>query len=51
MAARAAVQVWTAEPQPEAAIQVKAPAGGWDSVPARANPGAGARTSRAGTST
>jgi localization factor PodJL len=32
MTARAAVQVWTAEPQPEAATQVKAPAGGWDAV-------------------
>ncbi len=32
MSARAAAQVWTAEPQPEAAIQVKAPAGGWDAA-------------------
>ena len=32
-AARAAVQVWAAEPQPEAATQVKAPAGGWDGAP------------------
>jgi localization factor PodJL len=30
MAARAAAQVWVAEPQPEAAVQVKAPPGGWD---------------------
>ena len=29
-AARLAVQTWTAEPQPEAATEVKAPAGGWD---------------------
>jgi localization factor PodJL len=29
-AARAAVEAWTAEPQPEAATQVKAPPGGWD---------------------
>jgi localization factor PodJL len=34
MAARAAAQVWTAEPQPEAATQVKVPAGGWDAVAA-----------------
>jgi localization factor PodJL len=34
MAGRAAVQVWTAQTQPAAAIDVKAPAGGWDSVPA-----------------
>jgi localization factor PodJL len=32
MTARAAVQVWTAEPQPEAATQVKLPTGGWDAV-------------------
>ena len=32
MAARAAAQVWTAEPQPEAATQVKVPSGGWDGV-------------------
>ena len=38
MAARAAAQVWTAEPQPEAAIQVKAPAGGWDAAGAPAPP-------------
>jgi localization factor PodJL len=37
MAARAAAQVWTAMPQPEAAVQVKAPAGGWD-TPAPAAP-------------
>jgi localization factor PodJL len=35
MAARAAVQAWTAQPQPEAATQVRA-AGGWDSAPAAA---------------
>jgi localization factor PodJL len=35
MAVRAAVQTWTAQPQPEAATQVKA-AGGWDSAPAAA---------------
>jgi localization factor PodJL len=37
MAARAAVQVWTAEPQPEAAIEVKTPAGGWDAAAAPAS--------------
>jgi len=38
MAVRAAVQVWTAEPQPEAATDVTAPPGGWDSVPAPTTP-------------
>src|SRR3954453_1272746 len=32
MTARAAAQVWTAEPQPDAAIQVKVPTGGWDAI-------------------
>ena len=32
-AAKLAVQTWTAEPQPEEATTVKAPAGGWDKVP------------------
>ena len=36
MAARAVAQVWTALPQPEAAVQVKAPAGGWDTTAAAA---------------
>jgi localization factor PodJL len=45
MTARAAVQVWTAEPQPEAATQVKAPAGGWD---ATATPSAAKRRVGAG---
>jgi localization factor PodJL len=45
MTARAAVQVWTAEPQPEAATQVKAPAGGWD---ATATPSAARRRVGAG---
>jgi localization factor PodJL len=49
MSARAAVQVWTAEPQPEAAIQVKAPAGGWDAAGAPA-PAPAAPARRAGTS-
>jgi localization factor PodJL len=35
-AAHAAVRTWVAEPQPEAATQVKAPAGGWDGAPAPA---------------
>jgi localization factor PodJL len=38
MAARAAAQVWNSEPQPEAAIQVQAPAGGWDAVATPAGP-------------
>src|SRR5215467_6793721 len=33
-AANAAVRTWVAEPQPEAATQVKTPAGGWDGAPA-----------------
>jgi localization factor PodJL len=36
MAARATAQVWTAAPQPEAAVQVKTPAGGWDAAAAAA---------------
>jgi localization factor PodJL len=35
-AARAAVQSWTPEPQPEAATQVKTPPGGWDTAAAAA---------------
>jgi localization factor PodJL len=35
-AANAAVRAWVAEPQPEAATQVKTPAGGWDGAPAAA---------------
>jgi localization factor PodJL len=31
-AAQAAVQAWTPEPQPEAALQVKTPPGGWDTA-------------------
>jgi len=30
------VRTWVAEPQPEAATQVKTPAGGWDGTPAAA---------------
>jgi localization factor PodJL len=52
-AARLAVQTWTAEPQPAAAIEVKAPPGGWDHAvapakprkPARARPHKGASQS------
>jgi len=33
-AAHAAVRTWVAEPQPEAATQVRTPAGGWDGTPA-----------------
>jgi len=36
VAAHAAVRTWAAEPQPEAATQVKTPAGGWDGTPAAA---------------
>jgi localization factor PodJL len=35
-AAHAAVRTWVAKPQPEAATQVKGPAGGWDGTPAAA---------------
>jgi hypothetical protein len=35
MAVRAALQTWTAQPQPEAATQVKG-ASGWDGAPAAA---------------
>jgi len=37
-AARAAVQAWAAQPQPEGAAEVKEPAGGWDSTPAPSTP-------------
>ncbi len=39
-ATQAAVQKWSAEPQPEDAISVKAPAGGWDA------PAKGAQTTK-----
>jgi localization factor PodJL len=32
-AAMAAAQAWQAQPQPDAAVQVRAPTGGWDGVP------------------
>ena len=35
-AAMQAAQAWQAQPQPEAAIQVRVPSGGWDGVPAPA---------------
>ena len=35
-AAHTAVRTWVAEPQPQAATQVKTPAGGWDGTPAAA---------------
>lgn len=38
-AARLAVKTWTAQPQPDEAINVKAPSGGWDAT-ARAAPAA-----------
>lgn len=37
-AAKLAIQTFTPEPQPDAAINVAAPAGGWDSAPAQATP-------------
>jgi localization factor PodJL len=37
-AARLAIQTFTPEPQPEDAVNVAAPAGGWDSAPAQAAP-------------
>jgi localization factor PodJL len=37
-AARLAIQTFTPEPQPEDAVNVAAPAGGWDSAPAPAVP-------------
>jgi localization factor PodJL len=36
-AARLAIQTFSAEPQPDDAISVATPAGGWDSAPAQAN--------------
>jgi localization factor PodJL len=36
-AAKLAIQTFTAEPQPDDAINVASPAGGWDSAPAQAN--------------
>ena len=45
----AAIEAWTAQPQPEAATQVKAPAGGWDSAqpPAKRDGGPEPKASRA----
>ena len=37
-AARLAIQTFTVEPQPDDAVNVAAPAGGWDSVPVQATP-------------
>jgi localization factor PodJL len=39
-AARLAIQTFTVEPQPDDAVNVAAPAGGWDSAPATAKPAA-----------
>ncbi len=36
-AARLAIQTFTVEPQPEAAVNAAAPAGGWDSAPTQAS--------------
>jgi localization factor PodJL len=53
-AAKLAIQTFTAEPQPDDAINVATPAGGWDSAPAQAStakpaskPVAGKRTASA----
>src|SRR5436305_8143682 len=35
-AAKLAIQTFTAEPQPDASVNVAAPAGGWDSAPTQA---------------
>jgi len=37
-AAKLAIQTFTPEPQPDDAVNVASPAGGWDSAPAQANP-------------
>jgi localization factor PodJL len=37
-AAKLAIQTFTPEPQPDDAVNVAAPAGGWDSAPAQATP-------------
>ena len=37
-AAKLAIQTFTAEPQPDDAVNVASPAGGWDSAPAQATP-------------
>jgi localization factor PodJL len=37
-AAKLAIQTFTAEPQPEEAVIVSTPAGGWDNAPAQAEP-------------
>lgn len=37
-AARLAIQTFTAEPQPDDAVNVASPAGGWDQAPAQASP-------------
>jgi len=46
VAAKLAVQTWTADPQPDDAVNVKAPAGGWDrpqaTAPARSKAALGA---------
>ena len=37
-AAKLAIQTFTVEPQPDDAVNVASPAGGWDQAPAQANP-------------
>jgi localization factor PodJL len=47
-AARLAVRTWSPQPQPEDAISVKGPPGGWDApAHAAAKPGSGSSTARA----
>lgn len=57
-AAKLAIQTFTAEPQPDDAVNVATPAGGWDSAPAQAStakpaakPVAGKRTASAAAAT
>jgi localization factor PodJL len=45
-AARLAIQTFTVEPQPEDAVNVAAPAGGWDSTPAAIKPAKAAPAKR-----
>jgi localization factor PodJL len=46
-AAKLAIQTFTPEPQPDDAVNVAAPAGGWDSAPAQATAAKPASTKRA----
>lgn len=46
MAAKLAVQTWSAQPQPPSAVQVEAPAGGWDQPEAAEAPAKGKNKNR-----